>query len=653
MGLALSSLCRSRIVCATFVGWSTILLNACPRPNVPPSPNEISAVDGDVVSTDNGDLGHETPTCNRTCSVHATCNEQGQCACKDGFIGNGIICKSHLTYLATIPGGQVSLSSDATNFTVNLGISATTVAINAIASGEPPIFFDGKLVASGLPSVATPTDYGTSVHSVVLGEGTEAVIYSLKINRKLKGQEAYIKPDKAHISHGFGVVALQGDTLVVGAPQEGTTTTKGYIDQFYGAAYVFDRDETTGWKQTAHLLAPDPQVYNFFGYALALSGDTLVISAPGDYSEAAGGPHSYFNQVGVDFSGKVYVYRWIGGVWKLEAKLTDPYPNDQDGFGNSVALHKDTLIVGSSWEGSTLVGNNLPFSGGAYVFGRQGSLWQLQSRLAPQHPDAYDRFGYAVAVHGDTVAVGAVGESSAATGVNGDGADNSNPGSGAVYVFSRFGSLWKLTAYVKNPQLVTGGEPVQFRAEFKSPNLFFPYGHSFGAAVALSGVRLAIGGPGSPGPYVASGVSIFVKSGPSWVVEATLAGSNTDKDDYFGSALALDGEKLVVGAIDEGSQGTGLDGDQEKKKGFVIGAAYLFERNTGTWHQRAYIKPPVQMQYFTGGGVGLSGDRVAVGATAESSCSIGINGDPLNYGDNSADYWTSACADSGAVYVFH
>src|SRR5262249_14416579 len=149
-------------------------------------------------------------------------------------------------------------------------------------------------------------------------------------------------------------------------------------------------------------------------------------------------------------------------------------------FGISLALSGDTLVVGAPDETSSAIGINgdqnnhdRPSSGAAYVFVRSGTTWTQQAYIKASNPDEVDQFGSSVALSGDTLAVGAFNEQSAATGVNGDQRDNSVTGAGAVYVFVRSGITWVQQAYIKasNP----GGN------------------NWFGLSVALSGDTLAVG----------------------------------------------------------------------------------------------------------------------------------------------------------------
>ena len=121
-----------------------------------------------------------------------------------------------------------------------------------------------------------------------------------------------------------------------------------------------------------------------------------------------------------------------------------------------MAVSGDTVVVGADGEASTATGvngdqsdNSANFSGAAYVFVRDGTNWSQQAYLKASNTGGADRFGGSVAVSGDTVVVGALGEDSNATGANGNQSDNSAGASGAAYVFVRDGTSWSQQAYLK------------------------------------------------------------------------------------------------------------------------------------------------------------------------------------------------------------
>ena len=233
------------------------------------------------------------------------------------------------------------------------------------------------------------------------------------------------------------------------------------------------------------------------------------------------------------------------------------------------------LAVGAFREASNATGvggnqadNGANASGAVYVFTRSGTTWSQQAYLKASNTGAFDNFGYSVALSGDTLAVGASREDSNATGVNGNQANNSANGSGAVYLFTRSGTTWSQQAYLKASN--TGA------------------GDRFGSSVALSGDVLAVGareedsnatgvnGNGANNGEPQSGaVYLFTRSGTTWSQQAYLKASNTDLGDRFGVSVALSGDTLAVGAWYEASNATGVNGDQAYNGATQSGATYV------------------------------------------------------------------------------
>ncbi len=234
--------------------------------------------------------------------------------------------------------------------------------------------------------------------------------------------------------------------------------------------------------------------------------------------------------------------------------------------------------------------------------------------------EAFDNFGYSVAICGDTVVVGAQQEDSGATAVNGDQNDNSTLDNGAAYVFTRHESGWFQEGYLK-PSVASSAAV-------------------FGWSVAVSGDTIVVGTPeGTSG----GAAYVFVRDGVAWSEQARLLGSNTEWDDRFGESVAISGDTVVVGAWWEESTATGVNGDESNNDALASGAAYVFVRDSTTWSQQAYLKASnTDVGDSFGWSVAISGDTVIVGACDEDSAATGVDGDQ---GDNSVDA-------SGAAYVF-
>jgi hypothetical protein len=259
-----------------------------------------------------------------------------------------------------------------------------------------------------------------------------------------------------------------------------------------------------------------------------------------------------------------------------------------------------------------------------------------QAYIKASNTQAEDHFGTSVALSGNTAVVGAPYESSAATGANGNQADNSATYSGAAYVFVRHGTNWHQQAYLK---------PSNTEAS-----------DSFGSAVAISGDTIVIGAPNEASDAMGvngddtnnnlapSGAAyVFVRTATNWVQQAYLKASNTGLNDAFGSSVAISGETIVVGAPGEGSNATGINGNQNDDSAAGAGAAYVFVRNGTNWSQQAYVKASnTDAGDMFGFSVAISDGTVVVGAIWEASNAIGVNG---NESDNST-------FGVGAAYVF-
>jgi len=226
------------------------------------------------------------------------------------------------------------------------------------------------------------------------------------------------------------------------------------------------------WIQQAYLKASDPggatpsDIGDFFGISVAISGDTIVIGAPEEDSDAIGVNGDPFNDNNPD-SGAAYVFVRNGTTWTPQAYLKASNPGEfGDQFGNAVAISGETIVVGAFCEWSRSTGVNGVItnmddycSGAAYVFVRRGTNWSQEAYMKASNSSFDWFFGRAVAISGDTIVVGANGEPSSAIAVNGEqhdrswytrgGASSSYVGCGAAYAFVRDGTTRRQQAYLK------------------------------------------------------------------------------------------------------------------------------------------------------------------------------------------------------------
>lgn len=391
-----------------------------------------------------------------------------------------------------------------------------------------------------------------------------------------------------------------------------------------------------------------------FGESVSLSqdGSTLAIGAPEEASNATGinGDEEDNSASG---SGAAYVFVKVEGIWQQQAYIKASNSDEFDSFGDRLSLSNDgnTLAIGAKDEDGSASGingdeddNSLSSAGAVYIFVREGGNWQQQAYIKASTPGAFDDFGEALDLSGDgnTLAVGVQDEDSNSTGINGNESDNSASSAGAVYVFKREGELWQQQAYIKASNtearddfgeavsLSEDGRTLAVTADLEDSN-----------ATGIDGDQTDNSASGSGAAYV------FVRNGNIWQQQAYIKASNTEGSDDFGEAISLsaDGNILAIGAENEDSNARGINGRQDDNSADSSGAVYIFAREGDIWQQGAYLKAS-NSGNDDGFGTHLSlnddGNILVVGADAEDSNTIGINGDEA---DNSAE-------EAGAVYVF-
>jgi hypothetical protein len=454
----------------------------------------------------------------------------------------------------------------------------------------------------------------------------------------LVSQHAYVKAASPDNADNFGrSVSISDDTLVVGASGEdseltGVNGTPNESGANSGAAYVFVRNAGV-WTQQAFLKASNTDDMDEFGFGVAVSGDTIVVGAPKeDSSSAANQADNSAND-----SGAAYVFTRTDGTWTQQAYLKPAVidATGADQFGAAVAIDGDTIIVGARFEdgdGSGPTNNGAGNSGAAYVFVRSGGVWSQQAYIKASNPELNDNFGEGVAVDGDTALIAAVGEDS-----NGSSqADNTFPGAGAVYAFTRTATVWSQQAYLKASNAFTGD--------------------GFGSGIALSGETALIGaqsedgsGTGSTGDPTdnsfqqAGAAYVLVRSGSTWTQQAYLKASNTGPNYQFGASVGLDGDLALIGSPNESSDSVGINRPSLNEDALTSGAAYIYRRSGTTWTLTDYLK-----QSNTDAG-DLMGIKVAVSGTLLAGTAQGEAGGVGGINGNGAD---DSEAFSGAAYVF-
>jgi len=394
------------------------------------------------------------------------------------------------------------------------------------------IAFDGDTVVVGAPGPFPDSEIPGYVHVYTRGD-TSSGSSTWTLQAKLVANDG-ATDDR------FGTsVAIHGSTIVVGAAYDDTDDDTDDVFNPHGSAYVFIRDgsgTSANWTQQAKLVAEDGAASDFFGGSVAIDGDTIVVGARLD------------NANGYD-SGSAYVYTRDGtgtiAKWSQQTKLVAEDGAPFDYFGIRVAIHGDTIVVGA-YRDDTDNGSN---SGSAYVYTRDGTgtsaKWTQQTKLVANDGAADDRFGWSVAIHGNTIVVGA----------NRDDTDNGED-SGSAYVYTRAGTGTS-AKWTQQTKLV---------AEDGAAN------DNFGVSVAIHGDTIIVGaywdGDDTDNGTNSGSAYVYTRGGTGksakWTQQAKLVAEDGAAGDLFGTTIH--GDTIVVGAA--------LD---DTDNGEDSGSAYVFD----------------------------------------------------------------------------
>jgi hypothetical protein len=369
-------------------------------------------------------------------------------------------------------------------------------------------------------------------------------------------------------------VALDGNYAIVGSPGsdgEGTDRGQAYL-------YLKTQGGTDGWGQVMTLVAGDAGDGDFFGVSVDISGDYAVVGAGAENGSGT-------NQ------GAAYVFsRNQGGAnnWGQVKKLTAADKADEDGFGYSVAIDGDTIIVGS--DGEDGAGSN---QGAAYIFlkdeGGADNWGQVIKLVAPEAENAA-QFGFGVAIDGDLALVGA-------PRLDGSGTDQ-----GEAFLFSRD----------------QGGVGAWGLVKEILPNS--PTNDSwFGNSVSVDGALAVVGEAWNDGTGTNRGAAyIFGRDeggSGNWGEIERLSPSDAHDSDFFGFNVAVNGSNIVIGA------GWAAAGGTER------GQAYLFSKDEGgtdNWGEVQRLRASdAQNEDVFGFSTAIAGSYILIGAIGEDGSGTG------------------------------
>ena len=272
------------------------------------------------------------------------------------------------------------IMSDSYFITANFALEAQKLVAS---DGVESDFFGSSVSISGDRAIvgASSADVGGNY-----AQGAAYVFVRDDQGDWLEEQKLVASDGDAHDWFGHSV-SISGDTAIVGAYWVGIGA-----ENERGAAYVFVRDAQGNWLEEQKLVASDATAYNIFGWSVSISGDTIIVGAPGAYTEPA-----FHNGAAYVFVGDTQ------GNWLEEQKLEASDGVLRDRFGESVSISGDKVVVlAQPW------GDDNPRIGAAYVFVRDGhGDWIEEQKMVASDGMVGDRFGGSASMSGQRVIVGA------------------------------------------------------------------------------------------------------------------------------------------------------------------------------------------------------------------------------------------------------
>jgi len=402
-----------------------------------------------------------------------------------------------------------------------------------------------------------------------------ALSFALAANALAQVSEFKIRNpvSEATIQLGYSC-AIDGNTMILGAPYSTVNGVSGV-----GFASVYRRNAQGEWAYEDSLTVPGAVANSYVGLSVAVSGDTAIVGS------------------GIN---AVYIFTRSSGIWTLETSLT-PFPGTSAG-NCAVAFSGDTLLVAPTWSYTIME---------VAVYMRENGTWTKQTSITPPSGVVVKSFGIAVALDGDTAAVGAC------------LVDWTSNYHGEVYIYTRGGSIWT------------------YRTTLNSPDAPI-YGNSlFGESLALKDGTLVAGRPHYEHQNNKGSIHVFEGSGSEWTAQASLVGSSVMNSDEFGCSVAICDGRILAGSHLKG--------------------AYVFEREGSVWTQKAKLTANDAYTGSLGVAVALSSDTAIATDTSDESGGaayvFSLNGSAwtrlpiIACGDKKEDYFGISTAIHGNTAV--
>lgn len=370
------------------------------------------------------------------------------------------------------------------------------------------------------------------------------LLFVLPSNGQALMEHKLLASDAAQEQFFGSAVSLSGDRLLVGADGQDVQRLRTP-----GTAYIFERQGNGSWAEVAMFRHEAAAFGDLFGTVAALEGDRAIVGAPLRFSN------------GVK-TGEVFVFeRQNDGIWAQVASLLASDGASDDGLGGrSISLSGDRVLIGANAHA-----HGATASGAAYIFERQSDgTWLETAELLPADIAAFSNVGLSVALDGERAVVGAP---------------------FAAYIFELQGENWVEVDKIapENPQ------------------------NSFGVSVAVRGDRIAVGANTATVNGILTGTAYIFdrQANGTWTETTELRPDDPTFTQHFGFRVLLSEHRALISSW------------RDPLMGESVGSAYVFLRSAnGKWAQEVKLTASDGGSNDTfGASAAISGNRVVLGAS--------------------------------------
>lgn len=393
--------------------------------------------------------------------------------------------------------------------------------------------------------IGAPKDNTDALSQNPMDETGAIYIYK-KISGVWSFQQKLVAPDRANYDYYGWSVAISGNYIAVGSYFARTDATGANPVPGAGAVYILKNTAGT-WAQVQKIVASDRESQNYFGFAVDIDGDDIVVGAYQNDKNTTG-------ILPIVKAGAAYIFKNNAGTWSQTQKIiaSDRGPNDN--FGYSVSISGKYIVVGAPYEDEDLTGgNSMTDAGSAYVFKESGGTWIQIKKLIATDRSIDANFGIAVDNTIDDIIVGAFKESKDASGTN------LIIGTGAAYIYSNNSDAWTQTQKIVASDRQDGGY--------------------FGRSVSLFNKSAIIGAytecynlQGQDSLSTAGAAYIFSDPGTGWAQVEKIIANTRNAFSNFGFSVGIYGDNVIVGALNDSKDANNINNLT------FAGAAYFFEK---------------------------------------------------------------------------